>query len=58
MSQTTPDLPDQTEHKVVVPASVPMVALLGARDEFLRVVEQSFPSTSNRKSASALSPYV
>ena len=46
MSQTTPDLPGQTEHKVVVPASVPMVALLGARDEFLRVVEQSFPGTS------------
>jgi phosphate starvation-inducible protein PhoH and related proteins len=46
MSQTTPELPDQTEHKVVVPASVPMVALLGARDEFLRVIEQSFPGTS------------
>jgi phosphate starvation-inducible protein PhoH and related proteins len=46
MSQTEPDLPGQTEHKVVVPASVPMVALLGARDEFLRVVEQSFPGTS------------
>ena len=46
MSQTTPDLPGPTEHKVVVPASVPMVALLGARDEFLRVVEGSFPGTS------------
>ena len=46
MSQTTPDLPGPTEHKVVVPASVPMVGLLGARDEFLRVVEGSFPGTS------------
>ncbi len=48
MSQTDPDVPGTTtaEHKVVVPSSVPMVALLGARDEFLRVVEQSFPTTS------------
>jgi phosphate starvation-inducible protein PhoH and related proteins len=46
MSQTEPDLPDRTEHRVVIPASVPMVALLGARDEYLRVVEAAFPGTS------------
>src|SRR5258705_11719625 len=32
-----------TQHKIVVPASVPMVGLLGAGDEFLRTVERSFP---------------
>ena len=35
----------QTRTTVVVPASQPMVAVLGARDELLRVVEQAFPST-------------
>jgi len=38
--------PAVTEHRIVVPASVPMVGLLGARDEFLRVVEEAFPGTS------------
>ena len=35
----------QTRTTVVVPAGQPMVAVLGARDELLRVVEQAFPST-------------
>jgi phosphate starvation-inducible PhoH-like protein len=30
-------------HRIVVPADVSMVALLGARDEVLRAVERSFP---------------
>jgi len=34
------------EHRIVVPASVPMVALLGSRDEFLRVVEDAFGGTT------------
>src|SRR3954471_7154297 len=38
--------PAVTEHRIVVPAAVPMVGLLGARDEFLRVVEAGFPGTS------------
>jgi phosphate starvation-inducible PhoH-like protein len=33
------------QHKIVVPASVPMVSLLGSADEFLRAVEQQFPDT-------------
>ena len=28
--------------QVVIPASVPMVALLGPNDEFLRIVEREF----------------
>ncbi|HEX4699175.1 MAG TPA: PhoH family protein [Actinomycetes bacterium] len=35
----------QTRTTIVVPASQPMVAVLGARDELLRVVEQAFPTT-------------
>jgi phosphate starvation-inducible PhoH-like protein len=31
---------------IVVPASQPMVAVLGPRDELLRVVERAFPSTN------------
>ncbi len=31
------------EHRVVVPAHVPMVALLGSRDSVLRAVEDGFP---------------
>jgi phosphate starvation-inducible protein PhoH and related proteins len=34
-----------TRTTIVVPASQPMVAVLGPRDELLRVVEQAFPST-------------
>ncbi|SDQ04702.1 PhoH family protein [Quadrisphaera sp. DSM 44207] len=30
-------------HRIVVPPDVPMVAVLGTRDELLRVVERSFP---------------
>jgi phosphate starvation-inducible PhoH-like protein len=33
------------QHKIVVPASVPMVSLLGSADEFIRAVEQQFPDT-------------
>jgi phosphate starvation-inducible PhoH-like protein len=33
------------QHKIVVPASVPMVSLLGSADEFLRAVERRFPDT-------------
>jgi phosphate starvation-inducible PhoH-like protein len=35
----------RTQHKIVVPPSVPMVGLLGAGDEFLRAVERAFPAT-------------
>jgi phosphate starvation-inducible protein PhoH and related proteins len=34
-----------TSTTIVVPASQPMVAVLGPRDELLRVVENAFPST-------------
>ncbi len=40
MSESAP-----TRTTIVVPASQPMVAVLGTRDELLRVVEQAFPST-------------
>jgi phosphate starvation-inducible protein PhoH and related proteins len=30
------------EHRIVIPASVPMVSLLGAGDELLRVIERSY----------------
>ena len=32
----------KASHKIVVPNSIDMVALLGARDEFLRIVEKEF----------------
>ncbi len=32
-----------TQHKIVVPPSVPMVGLLGSGDEYLRTVERAFP---------------
>ena len=32
------------EHRIVVPPSVPMVAVLGSRDSVLRAVEDGFPS--------------
>ncbi len=35
----------QTRTTIVVPATQPMVAVLGTRDELLRVVEQAFPTT-------------
>ena len=48
MSESTRDArgPAVAEHRIVVPAAVQMVGLLGARDEFLRVVEASFPGTT------------
>ncbi|MEO6019085.1 MAG: PhoH family protein [Knoellia sp.] len=33
-------------HTVTIPADVPMVSLLGPRDELLRTIEQKFPLTS------------
>ena len=33
----------QAVHRIVVPAEIPMVSLLGARDEVLAAVERSFP---------------
>ena len=33
----------QAVHKIVVPSDVPMVSLLGPRDEVLRTVERAFP---------------
>ena len=35
----------EAQSKIVVPASQPMVSLLGSGDELLRVVEQAFPTT-------------
>lgn len=49
MSEQTPARHDgqrdkhSPRHIVEIPAEVPMVALLGARDEFLRVLERAFP---------------
>ncbi len=37
--------PAQSQTKIVVPASQPMVGVLGAGDELLRVVETAFPGT-------------
>ncbi len=34
-----------TEHRIVVPAAVPMVSLLGPGDELLRAMERAFPGT-------------
>ncbi len=42
MTQTAADDP-RAQTTIVVPASQPMVALLGTRDEFLRLVEEAFP---------------
>ena len=38
-----PARPASVQHKIVVPVDVSMVALLGTRDEVLRVVERAFP---------------
>ncbi len=48
MSESPRDVTETTatEHRIVVPAAVQMVGLLGARDEFLRVIEQAFPGTA------------
>ncbi|HEV6955165.1 MAG TPA: PhoH family protein [Promicromonospora sp.] len=42
---TSPSTQSQTriEHKIVVPAHLPTVALLGSRDSVLRAVEEGFP---------------
>ena len=38
--QDQPEVPTQT---IVVPSEVPMVTLLGPRDELLRIIERAFP---------------
>jgi phosphate starvation-inducible protein PhoH and related proteins len=46
MSSSTPSRSrhaDAVEHRIVIPASVAMVSLLGAGDEFLRLIEASVP---------------
>ena len=35
--------PTPARHTIVIPPEVSMLALLGARDELLRVLEHSFP---------------
>jgi phosphate starvation-inducible PhoH-like protein len=42
---TPPAAPRTVQHRIVVPPEVPMVAVLGTRDELLRVVERAFPHT-------------
>ena len=42
MTQTASDAP-RAQTTIIVPASQPMVALLGTRDEYLRLVEDAFP---------------
>jgi phosphate starvation-inducible protein PhoH and related proteins len=44
MSETAPDSP-RAQTKIIIPASQPMVALLGTQDEYLRLVEQAFPAS-------------
>ena len=43
MSETAPDTP-RAQTTIIVPNSQPMVALLGTRDEYLRLVEHAFPA--------------
>jgi phosphate starvation-inducible PhoH-like protein len=47
MTQTAPAAPDapMAQTTIVIPHSLPMVALLGADDEYLRLVEEAFPTT-------------
>ncbi|HWS57023.1 MAG TPA: PhoH family protein [Actinotalea sp.] len=42
-ARRTADRPVAVEHRIVVPAHLPAVALLGPGDEVLRAVEQGFP---------------
>src|SRR3954447_13130077 len=44
ITETQAPGPRRANTKIVVPASQPMVALLGPADELLRVVERAFPS--------------
>ncbi len=43
-SSSGPAAPARIEHRITVPTAVPMVELLGLRDEVLRAVEQGFPA--------------
>ena len=42
-SQTAQEQPEVPTQTIVVPPDVPMVTLLGARDEILRTIERAFP---------------
>jgi phosphate starvation-inducible PhoH-like protein len=42
-AHTEPGDTPGTQHKIVVPTSIPMVSLLGSADEILRAVEQAVP---------------
>jgi phosphate starvation-inducible PhoH-like protein len=42
MTQSDTEVPDLPAHMVVVPNSIPMVALLGPRDEHLTLIEKAF----------------
>src|SRR5881398_2214333 len=42
MTEPSTRTPDQTQHTVVVPASINMVSLLGPGDEHLRLMEKAF----------------
>ena len=44
MPETSRD-PAATEHRIVVPAAIAMVGLLGSADELLRIIESAFPGT-------------
>ena len=46
--QAAPAAARSSRHTVAVPPSVPMVSLLGSRDELLRVVERAFPRVDVR----------
>jgi phosphate starvation-inducible protein PhoH and related proteins len=41
--RATTHVTEPVEHRIVIPSSIPMVSLLGAGDELLRVVERAFP---------------
>ena len=46
MTETASSSTSRTEHRVVVPASLDMVSLLGSGDMFLREIERQFPDLS------------
>ena len=46
MTETASSSTAHTEHRVVVPASLDMVSLLGSGDMFLREIERQFPEVS------------
>ena len=42
-SQTAQEQPEVPTQTIIVPSEVPMVTLLGPRDEILRTIERAFP---------------